>query len=147
MSIITLSVLLLQTHHQLRATNVFSQFKDVLLRTRRVLYLYKVGGDSTLLVLNGTSLNTVNALLVLNQRHNHLVDRWTRLWYSNWVQRCSILNQKGRYRHTLCTAIVPFWFSMEHLSTALMPFWFSMEHLFNSVNALLALSRWNMGLT
>ena len=44
-------------------------FKDVLLRTRRALLLYKVYGSSTLLVLNGTYLNSVNALLVLSRRY------------------------------------------------------------------------------
>ena len=39
---------------------------DVLLRTKRVLLLYKVYGDSALLVLNSTSLNCNNALLALN---------------------------------------------------------------------------------
>ena len=34
------------------------KFKDFPLRTRRVLSLYKVYDDSTLLVLNGTSLNS-----------------------------------------------------------------------------------------
>ena len=43
-------------------------FKDVLLRTRRVLSLYKLYGDSALLVLNGKSLNCVNAFLALSQR-------------------------------------------------------------------------------
>ena len=41
------------------------QFKDIPLRTRRVLSLYKVYGDSALLVFNGTSLNCNNALLAL----------------------------------------------------------------------------------
>ena len=40
--------------------------KDVLLRTRRALLLYKVNGNSALLVLNETSLNCNNALLALN---------------------------------------------------------------------------------
>ena len=38
------------------------------LRTRRALLLYKVCSHSTLLVLNKTSLNSINALLALNQR-------------------------------------------------------------------------------
>ena len=50
----------------LRAIRAQSLFKDVPLRTRRVLLLYKVYGDSALLVLNGTSLNRDSALLVLN---------------------------------------------------------------------------------
>ena len=41
-------------------------FNDVLLRTRRALSLYKVYGESGLQVLNGTSLSSINALLVLN---------------------------------------------------------------------------------
>ena len=41
-------------------------FKDVLLRTRRALLLYKVYGDSALLVLKGTSLNCNNSLLAVN---------------------------------------------------------------------------------
>ena len=36
------------------------------LRTNRTLLLYNVCGDSALLVLNGTSLNSDSALLVLN---------------------------------------------------------------------------------
>ena len=43
-------------------------FKDVPLRTRRGLLLYKVYGDSALLVLNGTSLNSISALLALSRR-------------------------------------------------------------------------------
>ena len=35
------------------------QVRDVLLRTRRVLSMYKVYGDSAPLVLNRTSLNSV----------------------------------------------------------------------------------------
>ena len=51
---------------QLRARRALLQIKDVPLRTRRALLLYKVYGDSALLVLNGTSLNFNNALLALN---------------------------------------------------------------------------------
>ena len=51
---------------QLRARRALSIFNDVPLRTRRVLLLYRAYGDSTLLVLNGTSLNCNNALLALN---------------------------------------------------------------------------------
>ena len=41
-------------------------FNYVPLTTRQVLLLYKVYGDSALLLLNGTSLNNINAHLVLN---------------------------------------------------------------------------------
>ena len=37
--------------------------KDIQLTTRRSLLLYKVSGDCTLLVLNGTLLNSISALL------------------------------------------------------------------------------------
>ena len=42
-------------------------YEDVPLRTRRALSLYKVYGDSAPLVLNGTLLNSVNALLALGR--------------------------------------------------------------------------------
>ena len=51
---------------QLRARRALSIFKDVPLGTRRVLLLYNVYVNSTLLVLNGTSLNSDSALLALN---------------------------------------------------------------------------------
>ena len=56
------------TFRQLRAAKRgLTLFKDVLLRTRRLaLSLYKVCGDNALLVLNGTSLNSINALLALS---------------------------------------------------------------------------------
>ena len=56
------------TFRQLRARKALMQFKDVPLRARRALSLYKVHGDSALLVLNGISLNNINALLALSRR-------------------------------------------------------------------------------
>ena len=46
-------------------------FKDVRLRTRRVMSLYSLWriGDSALLVLNRTSLNSINVLLTLSWRY------------------------------------------------------------------------------
>ena len=56
------------TYRQLRARRALLQFKDVPLR-RRALSLYKVNGDSALLVLNRKSLICNNALLSLNWRY------------------------------------------------------------------------------
>ena len=56
---------MLEAYRQLRARRALMMFKDAPLRTRRALSLYKVYGDSALLVLSGTSLNSVNALLAL----------------------------------------------------------------------------------
>ena len=56
-------------YRQLRARRALLQFKDIPLKTRRALLLYKVYGDSALLVFNGTSLICNNALLALNWRH------------------------------------------------------------------------------
>ena len=42
------------------------------LRTRRALSLYRVYGDSALLVLNGTSLSCNNALMALNWWNDHV---------------------------------------------------------------------------
>ena len=55
-------------HNQLRARWALILFTDVPLKTRRVLLLYKVYGDSALLVLSGTSLNSVYALQALSRR-------------------------------------------------------------------------------
>ena len=56
---------------QLRARRALMQVKDVPLRTRRGLLLYKVYGDSSFLVLNGTPLISINTLLALSRRINH----------------------------------------------------------------------------
>ena len=53
---------------RLRARRALMLFKDVPLRTRRALSLYKVYGDNALLVHNGTSLNSISALLALSRR-------------------------------------------------------------------------------
>ena len=55
---------------QLRAKNALMLFKHVPLRARRALSLYKVYMviDSALMVLNGASLNIVNAILALTSR-------------------------------------------------------------------------------
>ena len=53
----------------LRARRALSLFNNVPMRTRRVLLLAKDYGESALLVLNRTSLNSVNALLVLSRQH------------------------------------------------------------------------------
>ena len=50
--------------------------KDVPLRTRRVPSLYKAYGHSTLLVLNGTSFNSINVLLALS-RSVQIPVQWT----------------------------------------------------------------------
>ena len=36
---------------------------------------------------------------------------------------------EGYYCQRLCTAVVPFWFPVEHLWIALMPFWLSIDHM------------------
>ena len=36
---------------------------------------------------------------------------------------------EGCYHHRLCTAIVPFWFSMEHLWISMAPFWLSTDDI------------------
>ena len=53
------------TYHQLRARRALPIFKDIPLKTRKELSLYKVCGDSALLLLNGTSLNNDSSLLAL----------------------------------------------------------------------------------
>ena len=57
------------TYRQLKARRALSLFKDVPLRSRRALSPWTLYSDSTLLVLNGTSLNIDSALLALNWRY------------------------------------------------------------------------------
>ena len=59
-------MLMVFRYRQLRAKRVLMKFKDVLLRTREALSLYKVYGNSAFLVLNGTLLVSVNALLAIS---------------------------------------------------------------------------------
>ena len=59
--------LAVHVYPQLRARRALLLFKDVLLRTRRVLLLYKVYGNSILLVLNKTAFNSVDAFLALGR--------------------------------------------------------------------------------
>ena len=56
----------------LRTRRASMLFKDDPLRTRRVLSLHKAYNDSALLVLNGTSLNSIDALLALSQQFSCL---------------------------------------------------------------------------
>ena len=53
----------------MRARRALPLFKDVPLRTRRVLLPWILYSNSTLLVVNKTSLNIDSALLALNWRH------------------------------------------------------------------------------
>ena len=42
---------------------------------------------------------------------------------------------EGRYHHRHCTAIAPFWFSMEHLWILIAPFWLSTDVKWHHVNS------------
>ena len=48
---------------------LLAMFNEVPLKTRRALSLYKFYGISALCVLKGTSLNIINALLVLRHQY------------------------------------------------------------------------------
>ena len=52
---------------QMRTKRALPLFNYLPLRIRRGLKMYKVCGDSAFLVLNGISLNVINALLVLSR--------------------------------------------------------------------------------
>ena len=51
---------------QSRTRRELTPFNNVALKAKRLLWLHKLYGDSALLVLNGTLLNRVNALLALD---------------------------------------------------------------------------------
>ena len=76
--------------HWLRVRRALILFKDDQLRTRRVLSMYKVYGDSALLVPKGTSLYSINNLLALSGQYHQLRARRALL-----QKQCSVENQKG----------------------------------------------------
>ena len=55
----------------------------------------------------------------------HFTCSCTAIWHDivSW-------EQEGHYCHILCTAIVPFWFSMEHLWAVITPFWLSTDDMY-----------------
>ena len=89
-------------NRHLRARKGLLQFKDVLLRTRRALSLYKVNGNSALLVLNGTkSLICNSALLALSWRNIHYMDS---VADANFMMlgNASVAWTKQHFKHNLC---------------------------------------------
>ena len=42
-----------------------------------------------------------------------------------WIRPNLFIFQRSYYRHRLCTATAPFWFSTEHRWIVIMPFWLS----------------------
>ena len=58
-------------YRQLRPRRALMQFNNVRLRTKKALSLYKVYGTCVSLVLNGTSLNSISALLALSRRYKN----------------------------------------------------------------------------
>ena len=77
---------------QLSARRALSLF-NILLRIRRALLMYKVYGNSAVLVLNGTFMNSNNALLVLN-------------WWSECGESISIY-VRGQNRALKCIITPP----------------------------------------
>ena len=73
---------------RLRARRGLLQFKDVPLRIRRALSLYKVYGDSAFLVLNGTPLNCNKALLAFNWQY-------ATVKLPIWIQTCTCLGSSS----------------------------------------------------
>ena len=111
----------------------------VSLGTRRALALYKVYGSSALLVLNGTSLNSDNALLVLSLSHvvlssmqedeDEKLNKHCQLRARRALSYSKMFHwePEGRYHCTKSTAIAPFWFSTEHRWIVITPFCFSAD--------------------
>ena len=87
----------------LRARRALTRFKDVPLRTRRALSLHIVYGVRTVLVLNRTSLNSVNALLALSRRlHIHVHLQLTYIHVCSSVASTSIITSVSFFI-LLCT--------------------------------------------
>ena len=73
-------------------------FKDVPLRTRRALSLYKVYADSALLVLKGISLISVSTLLALSRRYDVQVNLNMSSQLLSWCAFIIAIRETCRYR-------------------------------------------------
>ena len=84
----TQTIIINESNRQLRTRRALTLFNDVPLRTRRTLLPQTLYSDSALLVLNGTSLNSVTALLALNWWNTILWKKWNKCWacWSCYVQ-------------------------------------------------------------
>ena len=78
------------SYRQVSARRALSLLNDALLRARRVLSLYKVYGDSALLLPNQTSLNNITALVVLS-RHYQQIPVASTTTKINW-NTCFLIN-------------------------------------------------------
>ena len=47
------------------------------------------------------------------------------------IQRCSVWEPERHHRHSLCTAIAPFWFSRGYIWVLITPFWLSNSDIFS----------------
>ena len=140
-----------QAYRQLRTRRVLTIDKNVPLRTRRALLMYKLHGVSAFWFSKKKKLlDSVNALLVLirllspytdtiHSFNNSLQQRLKVTTGTgilsdesqkgiNDLQRCSIENQKGAVTCMYKLHDVnAFWFPTEHWQTVLTPFWLSID--------------------
>ena len=54
-----------------------------------------------------------------------------------------LLRTEGCSRCRLCTAIVPFWYSMEHCYILIMPFWLSTDEVYSHLRITRPISDWS----
>ena len=97
---------------------------NVPLRTRKALLLGKVYGS---LALNGTSLNSINALLVLSADD---IDSCLSLSLSHNFPLWKMFHWEPE-RCYCCAKSMVIWFSTEYHWRALMPFWFSADDIYS----------------
>ena len=83
----TRRVLMLFKDVSLRTKRAFILFKDVPLRNRRVLSLYNIHSDSALLVLNRTLFNSIYALLALSQRYRKYINPLFDKMFENYLMK------------------------------------------------------------
>ena len=84
-------------------------------KTRRALLLHKVYGNSTLLVLKGTSLNSVNALLIL---------RWCRWYMRVWKLYIGVLKDPCKCWESSYTLI---WFTNTRRAYMYLNAWYDLK--------------------
>ena len=93
---------------RLRARRALMLLNDVPLRTRRALLPYSLYNDSALLVLNGTSLNSINALLALNWRYYMYVQLLVLLVHTDYcyTRNSHIIWVELNFRKLVCFNLI-----------------------------------------
>ena len=105
-----------------------------------------LGEKMYLCELSGSKFHSVisSNVILYNDVKNSVFIKSGFIWFWNWalllllwviwwalviIAHIVSWEPEGHYHHRLCTVIMPFWFSMEHLSILIGPLWLSTDDI------------------